>query len=112
MVIKPHVHVSDLRGYSRLAIAATLGVTDLVEAVHSTILRTPHIFGQPVHGRTPGITGLVYHSIRGVTRLVGTSIDALLALLDAAFEPTASTAGARGRFGSGERGAGRLPGGR
>ena len=92
MIVKPHVRVSDIRGYSRLAIDATIGLTDLVEAMHHTITRVPWVLGKPVHGRTAGITGLVYHNIRGVTRLVGASIDALLALLVAAFEDTASSA--------------------
>jgi hypothetical protein len=38
---KTHVHLSDLHGYSRLAIDATLGVTDLVQAMHHNILRLP-----------------------------------------------------------------------
>ena len=37
----PPIHPLDLRGYSRLAVDATLGVTDMVETVHATILRGP-----------------------------------------------------------------------
>lgn len=51
-----------LRGASRLAIAATTGVTDIVEAMHAEIGRVP-------------LTGLVYRSVRGVTRLVGSGLD-------------------------------------
>ncbi len=92
MIAKPNVRLSDLRGYSRLVVDATIGLTDLVEAVHHTITRVPWVLGKPVHERTSGITGLVYRNIRGVTRLVGGSLDALLALLGAAFEDTASSA--------------------
>jgi hypothetical protein len=76
---KTHLRPSDLRGLSRLAIDATTGVTDLVEAMHHNIARAPDIFGTPAQGRARGITGFVYRSIRGVTRLVGSGIDALLA---------------------------------
>ena len=82
MTVKPsHLHLSDLRGAQRLATAATLGVTDLVEALHHTILRSPHPLGSAPAGQTGGITGLVYKSVRGITRLVGGSVDALLGLL-------------------------------
>ena len=69
---------SHLRGLARLATEATVGITDLVEAMHGTILRTPAPFGAVVPGRTRGIPGLVYRSIRGITSLVGTGVDALL----------------------------------
>jgi len=71
---KTPVRAADLRGLSRLVIDATTGVTDVVEAMHHNIVRPP---GVP--GRTRGITGLVYRSIRGITRLVGGGIDAGLA---------------------------------
>jgi pimeloyl-ACP methyl ester carboxylesterase len=91
MTVKPLIPLSDLRGYSRLAVDATIGVTDIVETVHANILRVPFL-GAHATGRTRGITGLVYHNVRGTTRLVGVSLNALLALLDAAFEPAASSA--------------------
>ena len=90
MAVTPPIPLSDLRGYSRLAVDATIGVTDIVETVHANILRLPFL-GAPAAGRTRGITGLVYHNIRSTTRLVGVSIAALLALLDPAFEPAASS---------------------
>ena len=74
-----HLHPSDLQGLSRLAVDATRGMTDLVEATHLTIARLPGLCDPPLHGRTRGITGLVYANIRGVTRLVGSSLNLLLA---------------------------------
>jgi len=74
-------HVSDLRGASRLAIDATRGIADLVEAMHHTILRGPGVLGKAPRGTTRGITGLVYQGIRGVTRLVGVSLDLVLGQL-------------------------------
>lgn len=77
------VRVSDLRGIHGLATAATVGITDLVEAMHHTIVRMPGVVGKPPEGPTRGITGFVYRSVRGVTRLVGGGVDALLERLGA-----------------------------
>jgi pimeloyl-ACP methyl ester carboxylesterase len=76
-----HLHLSDARGLHRLASDATVGVTDLVEAVHRTVLRTPGTPGPPPAGRTRGITGFVYKTVRGVTRLVGGGVDTLLGVI-------------------------------
>ena len=78
---KSHLHPSDLHGFSRMTIDAVAGLTDLVEAMHHNIAGTPALLGKPKPGRTSGVTGLVYHSIRGVTRLVGGGIDAVLGKL-------------------------------
>ena len=82
-----HLRASDLPALGRLAIAATLGVTDLVELMHKTILQTPSPLGKPVVGTTGGITGLVYRSVRGVTRLVGGSLDVVLKPLVPLLQP-------------------------
>jgi pimeloyl-ACP methyl ester carboxylesterase len=74
-------HIDDLRGVSRLAIEATRGVTDLVEAMHRTIGSGPALLGRPLEGPTRLVTGVVYRSIRGVTQLVGASIDFAFAQL-------------------------------
>jgi pimeloyl-ACP methyl ester carboxylesterase len=70
------IHAADLRGLSRLAVDATLGITDLVEAMHHTIASTVGVGGKNAAGRTSGITGFVYRSVRGTTRLVGGGLDA------------------------------------
>ena len=72
---------SDLRGATRLVTDATAGLTDLVEAMHERIARLPGVPPIKRDGRTSGITGLVYKTIRGVTRVVGGSIESLLGLL-------------------------------
>ena len=66
-----HLRPSDLRAFHQLANDATVGLTDLVEAMHQTIAGTPGVLGTSRRGRTHGITGLVYRSVRGVTRAVG-----------------------------------------
>lgn len=70
-----------VRGSARLATEATAGLVDLVEAVHAGIARVPGLMPVPADGRTRGLTGLVYRTVRGVTRLVGGGVDALLGLL-------------------------------
>jgi hypothetical protein len=92
MTKKHHLQPSDLRGASRLAIDATIGLTRLVETMHHNILRTPGILGESTQQPAQGITGFVYKSIRGVTRLVGGGIDAVLARLVPLFGGGASSA--------------------
>jgi hypothetical protein len=75
---------SDLQGVVRLSADATAGLVDLVEAMHERIARVPGLGGE-LDGRTSGISGLVYKTIRGVTRLTGGSVDALLGVLAPAF---------------------------
>ncbi len=97
-----HLHWSDLHGYSHLVIDATLGVTDLVEAMHLNILRLPRPFNSlrakhragkhgPVHAVARKATGLVYGSVRGITRLVGAGIDKALERLAPEIEHLQST---------------------
>ena len=81
-------HARALRGAAKLATEATTGLTDLVEAVHARIASVPGLPG-PADGRTRGITGLVYKTIRGVTRAVGGSVDTLLGALAPALAPRA-----------------------
>ena len=70
--------IADLQGASRLAVDATTGLAEVVEAMHQAISCFPRLRGAPPNGRTRGITGLVYGSIRGVTRGVGRGVDVLL----------------------------------
>lgn len=86
---------ADLRGALRLAADATLGLTDLVEAMHARIARVPGL-GVPANvERTRGITGLVYRSVRGVTRVVGGSADVLLDQIALRLSPAGGAPSAR-----------------
>jgi len=76
-----HLHPSDLRGFARLATHATAGLADLVEAMHRTIAHPLGADDGHTPGRTRGVTGLIYKGVRGVTRLVGGGLDAILAQL-------------------------------
>ena len=56
-----------------------VGMTDLVESMHRNISGLAPIVGVSREGPTKGITGLVYRSVRGVSRAVGIGLDAALA---------------------------------
>lgn len=79
---KPRNPAQDLRGAARLVVEATENVTEVVEAMHTTIAGGPAVLGTPLAAPARAINGLVYGSIRGVTRLVGKGIDAALAQLE------------------------------
>jgi pimeloyl-ACP methyl ester carboxylesterase len=80
------IRTSHLRGAVRLAADATIGLTELVEAMHERVARLPGVSSSKPGGRTDGITGLVYKSIRTATQLVGGSVDALLGFITQALE--------------------------
>ena len=75
------IRAADLRACSRLAIEATIAVTDLLENMHHNISRLPGVFGEATEEPARGITGLVYRSIRGVTRKVGHGVDSILSVV-------------------------------
>ena len=91
MTQKPLIHPADVRGFSRLTLDATLGLTDLVESMHATIMHAPGILGPSTPAATHGITSVVYRSIRGITHLMGGVIDALLGQLMPLFGQPASS---------------------
>ncbi len=82
MSTRPEISGSGLRGLSRLVFDAVAGMIGLVETMHGNIARPWSLFASRPAKKTRGITRLVYRSVRGVTRLAGTSTDAALALLD------------------------------
>ncbi len=90
-----HLRATDLRAVAQLAVEATHAITRLSEGVHQSVWRT---LGAPSGGttaQTRGLTGLVYQSIQGVTRLVGRGVSAALTQLEPLLQqlegaPTAS----------------------
>lgn len=78
---KTHVHVSDLAGLNRLVVDITASLTDVAEALHNNIASSPGTSGTPMQVHSSAIAGLVYESVRGVTRLMGGTTDAILAQL-------------------------------
>ncbi len=89
---RSHVRVSDLRGAARLAIDATIGLTDLVETMQHGVLRVPGALATPMGERATGMSGVLYRTIRGATLLLGGGIDAVLAQLAPKLAQVASSA--------------------
>lgn len=85
------INPADAQGVSRLVIDAILGVTNIVDSLHHTIVQTPGAVERPAMGRTRGITGMVYGSVRGITRTVGIGIDLALRPLVALLSAPTST---------------------
>ena len=67
--------IKDIQGAGRLAVDAVVGITDIVEAMHHTIVSFGGVLGNPVPNRTRGIPGIVYKSIRAITELAGQGLD-------------------------------------
>lgn len=76
------VKLHDLHGVSQLAKDATLGLTDLVEAVQQNLTRLPGLTNTPVEKGISGLTRSVFNSIRSITGLTGAGVDGLLAQLN------------------------------
>jgi PGAP1-like protein len=78
MMRKPvHIKGADVLGTSRLAIDATSGVVEIVEAVHSAVL--DNIFpGTPVQSGVLASTSSVYAVVRTLTGAVGDGLDVAL----------------------------------
>jgi len=85
---QPLLQAADLRGAARLTSEAVAGLASLVEAMHARITTLPRLPGlggaAAADERTRGVTGLVYETVRGVTRLAGSSAEALLGWLEPA----------------------------
>ncbi len=73
-----------MRGVSRLVIDATLGITDIVESMHANVARVPIVTTSKEYNRTSGLTRAIYGSVRGITRAVGSGLDAAIALAEPA----------------------------
>jgi PGAP1-like protein len=83
-VTQPLLQAADLRGAAQLTTDAVAGLTSLVEAMHARIATLPRLGATPpLDERTRGLTGLIYKTVRGVTRVAGGSVEALLGWLGA-----------------------------
>ena len=85
-----HLRASDARAVVQLATQATQGVARIAEGVHQSVWNTLGAPAGKAADQTRGITGLVYKSIHGVTKLLGAGADKALTRL----EPLLSSADA------------------
>ena len=85
-----YLHLSDIQGLSQLATQGVLGVTGLAESVQGNVYKAVAApfgllgsrFIDAVPGssgvKPTGITGMVYGSVKGITRLAGGTVNAAL----------------------------------
>ena len=84
-----HLRVADLRAVAQLATQAAGGVARISEGVHQSVWSSMGVPGGRTPGSTRGITGLVYQSVHGLTKLVGKGLDAVFANLQPVLERAA-----------------------
>ena len=89
--VPTYLHVADIQGLAQLATQGVLGVTGLAESVQGNVYKAVAAsfgpLGKRFTDRSPGssgikpfgVTGMVYGGIRGITRLAGGSVNAVLA---------------------------------
>lgn len=83
----PPAALADVRGAARLAVEATAGVAEVVEAMQAAIGGGPAFLGRPLALPVRLFAGPVYGVIRGVTKVVGTGVDLALAGAGTALAP-------------------------
>jgi pimeloyl-ACP methyl ester carboxylesterase len=77
----------ELREAVRLAVDATLGVTDVVQKMHHTIGGGPALLGRPFESIVKVLSAPAYAGVKWVTNLVGAGLDAVLEQLGPALGP-------------------------
>ena len=78
MTSEPETNERYLRGTTKLAVDALVGVVDLVEAMHRRISTFGGLFADGDLKRTSGLTGFVYSNIRIMAMLLGDGVDVAL----------------------------------
>ena len=81
-----HLRAADAVAIAQLATQASLGIGQVVEGVHQSVLGTLGASAGKTPGQTSGITGLVYSAIRGVTTLTGLGLNKALGKLQPLFD--------------------------
>lgn len=76
---------SNLQGLTRLITDATIGITDLVEAMHRRVVHPPFLPSTPIQHLITNIAGITYENIRSSTRFIGSGADKALGQLSAVF---------------------------
>ena len=68
----------DLQGLTRLITDATIGVTELVEAMHYRIVHPSFLPSTPIQRLITNVAGITYKSIKWSTQLIGDGLDKAL----------------------------------
>lgn len=83
----------DIQAAGKVTVDAIVGVTDIVEAMHHTIINLGRVPSKTDPLRTKGITGMVYKNIRSITKIVGKGLDVSLNQLSALIGESDSSPG-------------------
>lgn len=84
------ISVSDLRGYVQISVDAAIGVANLTQQIHQTVLDTQGPYGAPGRALTGGIISLVYRGVRSGLHMGGAGVDWLLSIFDDGIAPESS----------------------
>lgn len=76
--IKPH---ADLQGLTRMITDVTIGITEIVEAMHHKIVHPSFLPSTPIQHAVTNIASITYKSIKFTTQFIGTSLDIALGQL-------------------------------
>ena len=69
---------SEIQGLTHLIVDATVGVTDIVEAVHKQIVHPPFLPSTPIQKLITSIASITYKNIRWSTLFIGKSLHNIL----------------------------------
>jgi len=76
---------SDLQGLNSLIADATIGVTDLVEAMHKRVVHPPLLPSTPIQHLISKIAGITFKNVRWSTRFISKGTDKALGKLSSVF---------------------------
>lgn len=79
---KLSTNASDLQGVTQIITDATIGVTDLVEAMQLKIVHPPLLPSTPIQKLITGISSISFKAIRLTTKLIGSGLDKALHQLE------------------------------
>lgn len=71
-------HDSDLQGVTRIVTDVTIGITEIVEAMHKRIVHPSFLPSTPIQHLITSIAGITYKNIKWSTQLIGGGIDKAL----------------------------------
>ncbi len=88
---KKHIQASDIQAISRIITDATVGITDVVEAMHLQFVQPPFLPQTPIQLIIGKITRFTYQNIRLISRLVGDGLSFTLRQIEPILTEKAST---------------------
>lgn len=75
---------SDLQGVTRLVTDATIGITEVVQAMHNRIVHPPFLPSTPIQHLITNIANITYKNIKWTTKFIGNNTDKALGIFVAA----------------------------